>query len=180
MNTCDVCGILATVLVSCPSNGLGSDPRFGSFSSYRCDPHAREAIAQHKAAGYTDLRVTLLDPHEAGILAERDRANAKALSESSSPVIRELAGDLDRIDHKLATLEKKNLSFKEALEAFRQASLCPTCGKATAVLNVASRGFRAERVTPASHCTCTGGPVDLQTRGHLQPLELAGSGREIV
>lgn len=113
-----------------------------------------------------------LTGHEAAILAERDRAETKALSESSSPLIRELETDLDRKLGGCTPSAKQQLGFKATIDAFRRASLCSICGKSKAVLNVASRGFRAERVTPDSHCICPNGPVDLQSRGELQTLEV--------
>lgn len=52
-----------------------------------------------------------------------------------------------------------NVPFHEVVKAFRAAARCPTCGKSTAVLNVARRGFIGEPVKPETHCTCVGGPA---------------------
>lgn len=49
--------------------------------------------------------------------------------------------------------------FHEVVRRLREAMKCPTCGKTQAVVNVARRGYVAERVTPETHCMCPGSPA---------------------
>jgi hypothetical protein len=58
-----------------------------------------------------------------------------------------------------ATLARTDVGFAETIELLRDANRCPECGKTRAVFNVASRGFRAERITAETHCACPGGPA---------------------
>lgn len=45
------------------------------------------------------------------------------------------------------------------LKALRDNDKCPKCGGWLSVMNVAVRGFKAERITEDTHCTCPGGPA---------------------
>lgn len=93
------------------------------------------------------------DAREGQILIEQHLAEAKVLSE--------------------ATRANPHEPIAAFLERYRTAAICPTCGKTTAVINVARRGFRAERVSAETHCVCRGGPVDLYAKGALNTLEVA-------
>ncbi len=50
-------------------------------------------------------------------------------------------------------------SLVSFIERYRNAARCAACQKTTAVVNVAARGFRAEKITAETHCTCPGGPA---------------------
>lgn len=133
MTTCDICGAIAVMLVSCKSNGFGGDPAYGSFRSNRCDDHGRQAVDEHKRNGFYDVK------------AER----------FASPAIVALPGG-------------DSMRFGDVVKALREKSACVECGKSTLVFNVATRGFRGERVTLESHCACAGGPAH-----HLVPMAVA-------
>lgn len=53
------------------------------------------------------------------------------------------------------------VSFSVLVGALRAANACGACGKTRVVLNISGHGrpFRAERVSPATHCACEGGPA---------------------
>jgi hypothetical protein len=55
---CDVCGADATMLVTSRDNGN----HYGSFNSYRCGPHGRDAIQAHKDAGLPVQALPLGEP----------------------------------------------------------------------------------------------------------------------
>jgi hypothetical protein len=52
--------------------------------------------------------------------------------------------------------EAKGMGFFAVLQRLRDLTKCPDCGKSTAVFNANGkrRGFKAESVTPESHCGC--------------------------
>lgn len=97
----------------------------------------------------------LVSRHEQQILAEAAIAESRVMLE--------------------ATPATKHQSFFATLHQLREAFRCPTCGKSRAVMNVAPRGFRAEKVTPDTHCHCPDSPiVKAQAAGALNPLEPVG------
>lgn len=49
------------------------------------------------------------------------------------------------------------------------AEVCDVCGKSRVVVNMAYRGYRAERVTPATHCACVGGPAYIKPAHQVKP-----------
>lgn len=177
MTRCDVCTLPAVMLVR-SNNGMGGDPTYGAFKSNRCEDHGRDAVDQQQRAGY---RVTV------------DRfAKAPDLTNTETAAIAEHQDDVEREQQILvedalaeskvlleATPGTKNSGFFAMVNRLRERSRCATCGKATIVVNVARRGFRAEKITPATHCLCEGSPLRQSgVLDALSPLELAGSGRE--
>jgi hypothetical protein len=58
-----------------------------------------------------------------------------------------------------ATAARGNVPFHTFMRLMRENLACPECGKSRGVANVASRGFKPERITAETHCTCVGGPA---------------------
>jgi hypothetical protein len=58
----------------------------------------------------------------------------------------------------------------EVMAALRNSDRCPDCKKTRTVLNIAARhsSYRAERVTPETHCACIGGPAYAGIGGGLR------------
>lgn len=72
-------------------------------------------------------------------------------------------------------------SLRDTMRAIRKAFNCPVCGKSKMISATAHRGRGTgrkgeshydatafEAVSPDTHCTCPGGPVDLQNRAAAQ------------
>jgi hypothetical protein len=58
-----------------------------------------------------------------------------------------------------ATAARGNVPFHTFMRLMRENLACPECGKSRGVANVAARGFKPERITAETHCTCVGGPA---------------------
>jgi hypothetical protein len=90
-----------------------------------------------------------MSPHDQQILNEQIAADQRVITE-----VEEAAG-ADRI--RPMPDGHRALSIAEIQDALRAQIRCATCGKARVVINLFAgvrRGFHAERVTPATHCTC--------------------------
>lgn len=81
-------------------------------------------------------------------------------------------------------MSRSNLAFHQVVGALRDASVCPTCGKPTAVINTARRGFRPERISADTHCACPGGPAYAGVGSTIARLEagtpMDRTAREII
>lgn len=93
-----------------------------------------------------------------------------------------IARDLQEMDHEQAAirehqadgarlLEESRMPFVDVVRKLREVGRCTACGKTRVVLNVASRGFRAERVTAETHCACPGGPAATKNDDTLVEFE---------
>jgi hypothetical protein len=74
-------------------------------------------------------------------------ASGASVPSSSRPVVR------------VGNLGSRDSSFVNVIGALREAGKCPTCDKTRVVVNVARRGFKAERISLDTHCGCAGGPA---------------------
>lgn len=63
-------------------------------------------------------------------------------------------------------------SFHDMQRRLAEGLRCKTCAKLTVVRNVATRGFKPERVTKETHCTCPGGTVEQMDRAVVKPLHV--------
>lgn len=58
-----------------------------------------------------------------------------------------------------ATPKRTDIGFAQLVTDLRNADRCPECRKTRVLVNMATRGFRAEKPTPATHCFCPGSPM---------------------
>lgn len=103
------------------------------------------------------------------VALEHAGSGASELSTSGAPCDRE----------PITLRGNSNQSFAEIVARYRASDVCPDCGMTRVVINVAARHqvYKAERVSPKTHCACPGGPAFAGIGATLarNPIELVGA-----